>query len=328
MNKMISLTTIWILTAGMFCLAADVPQADQKLHVILNKDVVVDSAQICLGQISILTGPKELVEKARYVTIGTFYAKGQVLCADRNTILSRLASTGIGLRQVELSGSETAQVRKNEKYVDPQQIMETARAYIDKHLAGQNVCSLQAIGTLSPVVLNDPNTSAQVSAQMSRYQIGGAKKVTVAIAQDGIPIAQREVTFAVRFWVHRAVAERELLPGTLIRTGDVRIEQVESSVPEPANWKEPFGLVIRRRVAEGSLIHPDWVGPAEAPTLIRRNQQVMVQLSTGAMYLSAPGQALDEGRAGELIRVRRGQRPDERIIYCTIQADGTVRPQI
>jgi flagella basal body P-ring formation protein FlgA len=53
-----------------------------------------------------------------------------------------------------------------------------------------------------------------------------------------------------------------------------------------------------------------------------------VQLDTGAMSLSASGQALDEGRAGELIRVKRGQRPDERIIYCTVQPDGTVRPQI
>lgn len=62
--------------------------------------------------------------------------------------------------------------------------------------------------------------------------------------------------------------------------------------------------------------------------LIRRNQQVLVQINSGALFVSAPGQALDEGKIGDLIRVRRGEKSEERIIYCTIQADGTVRPHI
>jgi flagella basal body P-ring formation protein FlgA len=328
MNKMISLTTIWILTAGMFGLAAQVPQADQKLIITLNKDVVVDESRVYLRQIAALSGPVELVQKTQNLEMGMFSVKGQVLQADQNTVLSRLASTGISLSQVQLLGAKIVEIRRNEKTVEPQQIIQTAQTYIEKQLEGQKVCFLQVIGSPSSVVLNDPNAPAQLSALMNRYQTPGAKKVIVTVVQNGVPIAQQEVQFAVRFWSHRAVALRDLLPQTVIQKEDVTIEQIESSIPDPAEWKEPFGLAVRRRISKGSAIHPDWLGSVEAPVLIKRNQPVLVQLDTGSMFLSATGQALDEGRAGELIRVKRGQKPDERIIYCMIRADGTVRPQI
>jgi len=328
MNKGSLLTAIWILTAGMYASSAPVPQTAGKLLISLNSDVRVDKNEVFLGQIAALTGPRELVEKAEKVGLGTLRTQGQVLYADRNTVLSRLASTGITLQQVELTGAEMARIHKNEKYVESGQIEQTARLYLEKQLAGQKPDSIQIVGKLSPVVLNDPNLKPELSARMSRYQTPGSRKVTISVSQSSIPIAQREVVFAVQYQVRHAIALRELLPGMVIQASDIRIEQVESSTPEPADWKEPFGLVTRRKIAENSKIHPEWVGPAEAVKLVRRNQQVMVQLDTGAMSLSAPGQALDEGRAGELIRVKRGQRPDERIIYCTIQPDGTVSPQI
>jgi flagella basal body P-ring formation protein FlgA len=328
MNKIIGMTTIWILTAGMFCAAAESPQTHTKLIVTLNNNVIVDTNEVRLGQIAALVGPREMMDKAAAVGLGTFGTKGQILYADRNTVLSRLASMGIPSGQVELLGAEKAQIHKNEKCVQPQQILDSARACLEKQLAGQKTSSIRLVATPLPVVLNDPNTSAQLSATVSRYQTPGSRKIMVSVSQGDIPIAQREVVFAVQYQVRRVVAQRDLLPGTTIQAGDVIIEQVDSASFEPAGWKEPFGLVVRRRIAQGSQVHPEWIGPAEAPTMIRRNQQVMVQLDTGAMYLSAPGQAMDEGRAGELIRVKRGQRPDERIIYCTVQADGTVRPQI
>lgn len=328
MNKIISLMVIWILTAGISGLAGDVALTEQKLQVTLHPESVIKEDHVCLRHISALTGPDELVQKAGELTLGTFTAKGQVLYADRKTILSRLASAGILSRQVELIGAETAEIQRDEKTVPSQQIIDAARAYIDTQLEGQNVCTIQTVGTPPPVVLDDPNSPAELSAQMSRYQIAGAKKVTIAVIQNKVQIAQQEVIFAIRYKVRRAVAQRELLPGTVLGSQDIRIEQVESSVPQSADWKEPFGMTAKRRIPKDARIHPDWISPAAAPVLIKRNQQVLVQLDTGSMYLSAPGQALDEGHLGELIRVKRGQRPDERIIYCIIQADGTVRPQI
>jgi flagella basal body P-ring formation protein FlgA len=328
MNKGILLTAIWILTAGMVASAVPVSQTTGKLLIKLNNDAMVDKNEVLLGQIATLTGPQELVEKAGAVGLGILSAKGQILYTDRNTVLSRLASIGITLPQVELTGAEITKIHKNEKCVESGQIEQTARLYLEQQLAGQKPDSMQMVAMPSPVVLNDPNMKHEISAKMSRYQTPGTRKVTIAVSQGGIPIAQREVVFAVQYRVRHVVAQRELLPGTVIQSPDVRIERVESSTPEPAGWKEPFGLVVRRKIAENARIHPEWVGPAEVAATVRRNQQVMVLLDTGAMSLSAPGQALDEGRVGELIRVKRGQRPDERIIYCTIQPDGTVRPQI
>jgi flagella basal body P-ring formation protein FlgA len=327
MSKIISLTTLWVLTA-VFSAAAQLPQSGEKLCISLAEKAVSDKAEVSLGQIATLAGPRELVDKAKRTGLGTFSTKGQVLYADRNTILSRLASVGIAAWQVELSGAQTTAVRQDETRIEPRRIIAAARAYLDKQLAGQKMSLLDVVGAPAAIVLSEPNAVVELTAQMSRYQTPGAKKITVTVSQEGVPAAQREVIFAVRFQIRRAVAARGISPGTVIRSEDVRIEQVDSPAPEPAGWKEPFGLTARRQISEGSPIHPDWLGPADAPVLVRRNQQVMVQMDTGGMYLSASGQSLDEGRVGELIRVRRGQKPDERIIYCTVRADGTVCPQI
>jgi flagella basal body P-ring formation protein FlgA len=327
MIKMIFLTTICILTSAVLT-AAPLPQSGEKLCISLAEEVVADTAEVSLGQIATLTGPVELVDKAKRTALGTFSTKGQVLYADRNTILSRLASVGISAWQVELAGAKTTAVRRNETRIEPQRITGVAKAYLDKQLAGQKIALLAAVRAPSAVVLSEPNALVELTAQMSRYQTPGTKKITVTVNREGIPVAQREVAFAVQFQIRRAVAARNISLGTVIRSDDVRIEQVDSSVPEPAGWKEPFGLSARRQISEGAVIHPEWIGSANVPTLVRRNQQVMVQINTGAMSLSAPGQALDEGRVGELIRVRRGEKPDERIIYCTVQPNGTVCPQI
>jgi flagella basal body P-ring formation protein FlgA len=319
---------ILILATGAFCTAAAMSQTADKLLITLDRDAVVESPGVSLGQIAAMSGPKELVDKAVNVSLGMFCTKGQVLYIDHNTVLSRLASTGIPAWQVELTGSQTAQIHRNEKSVKPGQIVEIAKAFLEKQLTGQKISSIQPVGVMSAVVLNDPNISPEFSAVLSHYQAPGTRKITVSVSQGGIPIAQREAVFAVQYQVRRVVALRELLPGTVITASDVKIERVDASTPEPDNWKEPFGLAVRRKISENSQVHPEWVGPAQARVIIRRNQQVMVLLDTGAMSLSAPGQAMDEGRSGELIRIKRGQRPDERIIYCTVQADGTVRPQI
>lgn len=329
MNRMRLLFGISLLGLAAICAGqgAAAP-GDGKIKITLSPETVVEQSLVTLGLACRIEGPDDLLEQVRAIGLGTFVSKGQVVFVDRCTILSRLASIGISADKIEFIGSEITSVKRKETVVEPERIVQAAREFLDRKLIGTPVSSLALIRTPSRIVLEDPNAVVNLSCQMSRYQTAGSLKVTVAVQQQGLTVSQVEVAFAVRYKVRQLVASQTIEAGTAITSENVQIQEAESSVPQGQGWKEPYGLVVRRKIAQGGVIHPDWLAPQQAPVLIRRNQQVLVQINSGALFVSAPGQALDEGKIGDLIRVRRGEKSEERIIYCTIQADGTVRPHI
>lgn len=321
----------WCFLLGLaaFCAGqGTVPKAAEKLAITIPSECTIQQSSVTLGLVCKIEGPAALCRQAEVLGLGSFATKGQILHVDRNTMLSRLASIGIQTFNIQFSGADVMTIKRKEAVVEPGQIVQAARDYLDKQLAGRGVASVNLVRMPARVVLNDPNAAMSLSCQMSRYQTPGAQKVTVTIQQPGQVVLQSEVAFAVRYKARHLVAAADIEAGATITSANVRVEEVESSVADTGSWKEPYGLIVRRKIAQGNVIHPDWLVAQEVPVLIRRNQQVLVQLNSAALTVSAPGQALDEGKIGDLIRVRRGQRPDERIIYCTIQPDGTVRPQI
>ncbi len=329
MNRMQLMFGISVLGLAAFCAGQGVAaQPAGKIKITLPSESVSEQSSVSLGGVCKIEGPADLLEQVGAIGLGTFVAKGQVVFVDRNTILSRLASIGISADKVDFIGAEITAVKRRETVVEPERMVQAAREFLDKKLVGVPVSSIALIRTPSRVVLEDPNAVVNLSCQMSRYQTAGSQKVTVAVQQQGLTVSQVEVAFAVRYKVRQLVASQTIEAGTLITSDNIQIQDVESASPQNKNWKEPYGLIVRRKIAQGNVIHPDWLAPQQAPVLIRRNQHVLVQINSGALFVSASGQALDEGKIGDLIRVRRGEKSEERIIYCTIQPDGTVRPQI
>lgn len=300
----------------------------EKVRITMPPETIVEQSSVTLGLACRIEGPQDLAERAGVIGLGTFVSKGQVVFVDRYTILSRLASIGIPADKIEFIGTEMTAVKRKEAVVEPDRVVQAAREFLNQKLAGTPVSSITVVRTPSRIVLEDPNAVVTLSCQMSQYQTAGSQKVMVAVQQQGRTVSQVEVVFAVRYKVNQWVASQAIEAGAAITSDNVQVQETESSQPQGHSWKEPYGLIVRRKIAQGSVIHPDWLVPPQAPVLIRRNQQVLVQINSGALFVSAPGQALDEGKIGDLIRVRRGEKSDERIIYCTIQPDGTVRPHI
>jgi hypothetical protein len=61
--------------------------------------------------------------------------EGQWLLVDRNTILSRLATSGIRPAQVQLLGSETVRIGRHEVTLSADRITACAQTYLERTLA-------------------------------------------------------------------------------------------------------------------------------------------------------------------------------------------------
>lgn len=85
------------------------------------------------------------------------------------------------------------------------------------------------------------------------------------------------------------------------------------------NVDEVIGQGAKRRVRAGQLIAPNLLA---APLLIRRGQQVTIIASQDGISASATGEALANGREGEVIRVRN--LGSQKVIEAQVVEEGVV----
>ncbi|RJE84901.1 flagella basal body P-ring formation protein FlgA [Paracoccus onubensis] len=112
------------------------------------------------------------------------------------------------------------------------------------------------------------------------------------------------------------VAARDLPAGTVIISADLRPAENTQKADDPS----PFiGLETRVTVYEGRPVLKKLL---RVPTLIERNQIVRLQFRRGEVYIATDGRALEDGSAGDLIRVLN--QASRNTITARIQPDGTL----
>ncbi|MFD2739559.1 flagellar basal body P-ring formation chaperone FlgA [Sulfitobacter aestuarii] len=118
------------------------------------------------------------------------------------------------------------------------------------------------------------------------------------------------------------VPARRMMPGEVITSADMVTAEVplarlgENSLRDPG---EILGKEVRR------MLLPDRPVPAQsvmAPRVVRRGEDVTISFSDGAILLTAPGRALEDGAEGEQIRVIN--RASNKTILAAAMGDGLV----
>lgn len=100
------------------------------------------------------------------------------------------------------------------------------------------------------------------------------------------------------------VVRRSLPRGTVLSRADVDV--VEQDVTRLAtgyltDLKDIEGMVLRRSVTAGAVLHP---GLVQHPVSIRRGERVTILGQVGGIEVRMEGQALMDGARGEVIRAR------------------------
>ena len=93
--------------------------------------------------------------------------------------------------------------------------------------------------------------------------------------------------------------------------------------PKP-DWTAPFGMIVTRHLSAGTIIPHGLIRPARPAVIVRRNQTVVMRIQGFGFTISAIGQALENGRRGDVIKVRNVDT--KRVITARGGFDGTVRP--
>lgn len=305
---------------------ADGPADDARLQVHLPREVTVEGNQLSLEQISVIRGPASLASQAGQVLLGRFSAPGQRLVLDRPTILSRLASCGIAADQVRLTGADSVTVRRQQQIIEVEDFVEAGRQFLGQLASSHSVCEIVAVTRPKDLVLSNQPQDVQLKCQLVRGVVRGHVTVRVQVVADGQDVGTRDVSFRLKYRTHRVVAAAQIAEGTALTPENVTIEAVASDQPEPPGWKPPYGLVATRTVAAGAEIVDSMLSSSPTSVQVRRNETVLIRIERPGILVTAMGTALQDGRLGELVKVRNTD--SSRVILCKIMPDGSVEPAL
>ena len=320
---------ICLLASSQFCRALTNSKAagtekNYTLQVYLPREVTVKDDNINLGQVSIIRGSDSLVTKANEIALGRLSMPGQEIIIDRPTILSRLASNGIPASKVTLTGAEQVTVKQQQQIIKGAELVELARSFLEENSPAGSVHLFSPIQIPADLVLPEAGKNIKLSTHLVKGSAENQAKVQITALTDGKEIDAREVTFRLKYNCRQVVARVDIPEGGIIGPENVKIENTVSNYPEPANWRPPYGLVVKRPLQANTVIRPDMVGPVKPAIIVKRNQTVVIRLEKAGLLVTAIGKTMQDGRVGEYIKVRNVD--SKRIILAKVEEDGTVEP--
>jgi flagella basal body P-ring formation protein FlgA len=314
-----------MVVAAMASLPAAAAGEDAVLHLYLPRTRFVEATSLTLGTIAVLRSDDEaLRRKAESVALGRAPWSGEVITIDRRTIRGRLAAAGVTPERTRITGAKEVSVRRNEKVVAAERLVEAAKATLKKKHPPEEGTVWQLVRM--PRDLTYP-AAASVTLETSVGEKTERSVVMIVAARSGTrQVAARPVLFRLAYSGKRAVVVEDVPAGATITPKNVRIEIVAEPRPSRRPWQSPYGMIALRPLARGTALGSGMVRPARAETVVRRNDTIVMKIEGPGFLISTKVQALQDGRAGEQIRVQNIRT--KKVVIGRVMWDGSVEPLI
>jgi flagella basal body P-ring formation protein FlgA len=239
-------------------------------------------------------------------------------------ILSRLACSGIAASHVTLTGAEETVITREHELVTNDRLIDAATEFQKNNLPDPSICQIDPIRTPGQLVLPGEGDNIRLVCRRVNHGARNQCKVQVTVFDGSRQVGSKDVYFRFRYNVRKIVTKTAIAQGDVLSTENIGIETAISNYPEPPGWKAPYGLVTMRAIPANTVLSDNMVGSPQPEVLVKRNQSVSIKIENAGLIASAVGKALQDGVAGEYIKV---QNVDSRIIIMAkINNDGTVEP--
>ncbi len=150
----------------------------------------------------------------------------------------------------------------------------------------------------------------------------GSRRMTLMTRVNGQIISNQSIRVELEALAEVAVSTSSLRRGEILDAGNLELRYQDVS-----RLKEPFfaleniiGKRLKRSVRLGEPLQTNQV---EFPPLIKRGERVVIHAQSMGLTLSAAGEAKQDGRAGEAIRVMNSNSRKE--VLCQVVAPGLVK---
>lgn len=321
------------IRALIICLSLAAPlvaggAAAGSLRVYLPRSVPVTADRLTLDAIAIVRASDQLLAgRASAVALGPAPKAGESIVITRRAVLDSLAAAGIDRNLVKVTGAEKVTTTRKHTTIPREDILKAAEKFLQAGAPGPEGSSwVPAAGPMAGLTFPTPTQPGKVELR-SRLVEGAAKgrlKVHVAAFLGAKELAGRNVIYKAAYPHQRAVAVKPIAAGQKITQANTEIRTVLMAQPEAGPFSQPFGLIATVDLDPGRVIPAEVLVKSETTVVVKRNRVVEMKIVRRGFTVSAIGMALQDGRIGQVIRVRNVDT--RRTIAARVAFDGTVRP--
>ncbi len=152
-------------------------------------------------------------------------------------------------------------------------------------------------------LLDKPAGNATLSIDRSVFKLHGTMPVPLQLWQKGVRVATIYPRLTIFVQQEVAVASNRIMRGRILDGSVVRIEKrpIGQIVSQPfTDLSGVLGAVSRMDIPSGTILNGSMI---ETPPIVKGGQMVSVRVVSGGLLIMSSGQVLQDGRAGQLVRV-------------------------
>jgi flagella basal body P-ring formation protein FlgA len=161
--------------------------------------------------------------------------------------------------------------------------------------------------------------------QLSEKQPLGLFSVIVTVMQDGKPLESGQVSLNIRKFVRVLVTQDNLTRHDLPKADKLALQRMDiTSISEqPVQSVESLaGYRLKRNIGKGQILT---FGAVELIPDIEVGGEVTIVCQEGLLKITVPGEAIQSGSAGDLVKVRN--RASGKVLMARVVDDRTVAIQ-
>ena len=287
-----------VLAAALLVLGAGVPAAGVETgRITVGSTATVVGATVTLADVATLEGAAESFAD---VALGPAPGPGASRRLDGRTILRRLREAGFDGARVRYVIPATVRVARAAQEIGVEEIERAVEAAAPELLApGERLRELDVAG---PVRVPLGGYELRVAPPPASAR-GATRRFDVEVVQEARVVASTSARARIAARGTVVVMRRPLARGATVALGDLAVEE-RDLVASPASLVteavQAAGMQARVPLAVGT---PLTFQMLESPLLVRRGDLVTLIVETPGMRLTVPGEAREQGGAGDPVRV-------------------------
>lgn len=252
---------------------------------------------------AVITGPDcALTRDLASIFITKAPKPGQKIRIRKSYLEHRLRSSGLPLDDVSLNLPEKVTVTRKSQTLNPEWVRRVFEAYLDRtepYKSGE--WELVSLKTGSPPKLPAGGLTYRTMAHPSANP--AHVNLTIYLSVNGREVGRIRAAGRLNLYICAVVAAKRLVHGRKIRAGDIKPARVNISRTRKGvltDMSRAVGLVTRRRVQAGQpILARDLI----KDSAVKRGDMVTIVAESGALRVTAVGQAKQGGAVGDNIQV-------------------------
>jgi len=296
---------IMVLTALMFSGSLFVwTEADgsQKQAVTVQRESSVAGDDILLGDIATIQGDLDFIQLVEKIVIGRAPFIGSVREIKKGQILVRFKQNDVSVKNIEFSCPRKISVTKRHQEVSAGEQEALCRAFIYASMPWKR--DAVAIGDFDckPVMLSEGHVTSNVVAH-EKEDFTGRFTAEIHFYVNGSVQTKVSVSTYISVFETVAVSTCVMERDDIVTPGNIIIQKKDISRLSRKIVRagdDIIGKRVRVRIQPGSILKQDMF---EETPVVRKGDRVTIVVENDFFRITTPGEVLEDGRRGEMIRV-------------------------